>query len=455
MAQGETNIKLRQARVQREWTLEDVACGLATLAHQLGEPEPRANRFQVSKWELGIRNPGLYYRARLCLLFDLSPAELGWPAKPTLLRTVADLRTQLGETGRPRAVATHPDSIIRQEPGTEPLSDIDQTRLTAVLRYGWQVDGPLLRDLERRHERLNARSEVEPPRMIKPDLSRWLGTLEEILERSQPESVGRRVRVMAARAANHLGYLSYRDLQRPEAYRLYALSASFAHEAQDDEELALLVLRKRQLEADTKGLAAAVELVDSIGGLLTADSPSGLTAWRWGERARQESVLGNEREARQYMDWALSAAARDPQRLNLFAPDKDSRWLARRPAYVALKLAGNRQGGDRIRLADEAIRTLEANRADADARLVREIVWNSIELAEGWVVRGDLDNACEYLDDALDRAVETEDRRAVGFIRRVRSTMQTWNGDPRLRAIDSRLRSVTLTAGLTEERKIP
>jgi hypothetical protein len=312
---------------------------------------------------------------------------------------------------------------------------VDRERLNSVLRHSWPVDARMLEQTELAHEWLNARSEIEPPRLVKPDLRSWLDILQDLLRRSQPEPVGIRIRSMTARAASHLGYLSFRDLRCADAASYYATSASLAREAGDDAELAILILRRQRLVAAKEGLRAAIDLVESIEGLLSPGAPSGITAWRWGERARQEALLGHELAARRYLDLAMSVADRDPHRLNLFAADKDSRWLQRRPAYVALHLGH----------AAEAIEILERNRRGSDPTLVRETIWNSVELAEAWAIHGDLGNACEYLNDALAMAVGTEDIRAFSFIRKIRTRHLTrWEGDSRLKALDDHLRSASL-----------
>lgn len=312
---------------------------------------------------------------------------------------------------------------------------VDRERLNSALRYSWPVDAELLEQMELAHEWLNARSEVEPPRLVTPDLRSWLDILQDLLRCSQPEPSGIRIKGMAARAANHLGYLSFRDLRCADADNYYAKSASLAHEAGDDDELAILILRRQRLVAARKGLLAAVDLVESIEGLLSPGAPSGITAWRWGERARQESLLGNELAARRYLDLAMSVADRDPHRLNLFAAGKDSRWLQRRPAYVALHLGH----------PGEAIEILERNRRGSDSTLVRETIWNSVELAEAWAAHGDLDNTCGYLNDALAMAICTEDIRAFSFIRKIRTRQLTrWEGDSRLKILDDHMRSTSL-----------
>lgn len=332
-----------------------------------------------------------------------------------------------------RRVAAH----ARQGEGADGriFHAIDRERLNSVLCYSWPVDAELLEQMELAHEWLNARSEIEPPRLVQPDLRNWLDILQDLLRCNQPEATGIRIRSMAARAACHLGYLSFRDLRCSNATSYYAKSASLAREAGDDDELAILILRQQRLVAAKEGLRAAVNLVESLEGLLSPGAPSGLTAWRWGERARQEALLGNELAAGRYLDLAMSAADRDPHRLNLFAADKDSRWLQRRPAYVALHLGHTA----------EAIDLLERNRNGSDPALVRETIWNSIELAEAWAVHGELDNTCEYFDDALAMAICTEDVRALSVIRKIRTRHLTrWEGNSRLKALDDHLRSASL-----------
>lgn len=319
----------------------------------------------------------------------------------------------------------------RQHPTLDSaFPEVDRSRLVAVLRHSWPVDDPLLVELEHADARLNARSEVEPPRQVTPDLELWLSLLEERLERPNVGTATLRLRSMAARAANHLGYLAFRDRHRRGAYRYYALSEGFARDANDEAELAVLLLRKQRLVAATDGIPAALSLVESVATRVTPGWPSGVTAWMWGEMARHESLLHREADARRHLELAFSAAERDPRRLNLFVPDKDSRWLARRPAYVALHLGH----------PEEAIQILEHNRADADPTLVRETIWNATELGEAWALHGDLDNACQCLTDALRRSIATEDRRGLLAIAGVRRRIGRWADDPRLQHLDEELR---------------
>ncbi|GCE29803.1 hypothetical protein KDA_52870 [Dictyobacter alpinus] len=60
------NELLRQERLKRNWRLIDVADGI------------NATVTTVQRWERGIQQPRLYYRAQLCTLFGLSAEELGF-----------------------------------------------------------------------------------------------------------------------------------------------------------------------------------------------------------------------------------------------------------------------------------------------------------------------------------------------------------------------------------------
>ncbi len=58
------NAKLKQLRIQRSWSQQKVAEEIGTTMSQ------------VSRWECGDGRPGIYYREKLCQLFDKTPQEL-------------------------------------------------------------------------------------------------------------------------------------------------------------------------------------------------------------------------------------------------------------------------------------------------------------------------------------------------------------------------------------------
>lgn len=60
------NHRLHEARLQHQWTQQEVADRIGTTVNT------------VSRWELGIATPGPYFRAKLCALFGQSAQDLGF-----------------------------------------------------------------------------------------------------------------------------------------------------------------------------------------------------------------------------------------------------------------------------------------------------------------------------------------------------------------------------------------
>jgi transcriptional regulator with XRE-family HTH domain len=71
--QRKPNLLLRQARLQRGWSLQRVVDGLDLLD---GGPFG-VDRVMVHRWERGVKTPSPFYQERLCQLYGLSADQLG------------------------------------------------------------------------------------------------------------------------------------------------------------------------------------------------------------------------------------------------------------------------------------------------------------------------------------------------------------------------------------------
>lgn len=71
---------LCEYRMRLRLTQREVAEELAKLAYERGGEQARRgiNAAMVSRWERGVKRPSPYYQALLCLLFDATPAQLGF-----------------------------------------------------------------------------------------------------------------------------------------------------------------------------------------------------------------------------------------------------------------------------------------------------------------------------------------------------------------------------------------
>ncbi len=72
--QRRPNLLLRQARLQRGWSLQRVVDGLDLLD---GGPFG-VDRVMVNRWERGVKAPSPFYQERLCQLFGFSADQLGF-----------------------------------------------------------------------------------------------------------------------------------------------------------------------------------------------------------------------------------------------------------------------------------------------------------------------------------------------------------------------------------------
>ena len=273
MGQGE---RLRAARLQRGWTADDVAAALHRLAAELGEAEPAVERNQVSKWERGIRSPGRYYRGRLCLVFEATPAELGWAPTPRLLAEIDELSRRRLSCQRQQGLGVvHPAGPV---PSARAFEGSDRERLAATLRYLWPADRPLVDGLARAGRRLSPRTDTEPPRLALPDLRAFLGALLILLSRSQQPELARRLMRLGSTAAQHAGFLSDVAGRWPDAYQDLSVSESLARESGSGSQLAMALVNKAEVYSrrahGPQDLGAAVTL-------------AGPPSWRWTTRPRQ------------------------------------------------------------------------------------------------------------------------------------------------------------------------
>jgi transcriptional regulator with XRE-family HTH domain len=106
-------LRLRELRLERGWTQQQVAERLARLAwtHDRRRRHVGVNADMVAKWERGAKGISARYRQLLCLLFGFTADQLGFPSTAagsssvqdgtllSLLDSAVSLLDQLGEAG--------------------------------------------------------------------------------------------------------------------------------------------------------------------------------------------------------------------------------------------------------------------------------------------------------------------------------------------------------------------
>jgi transcriptional regulator with XRE-family HTH domain len=452
------NPRLRAARERRGWTEDDTAVALRALSVELGEPESAVSRSQVSKWERGVRNPGRYYKPRLCLVFEAMPEEIGLGSHPRLLHDIGELRRcrverqqrLAGVEGsgeqQPPGYAERPSIVHRSRPALPAaalpgIDQIDPERLRACLSRLWPVDGPLLAGFDRASQHLAERRDTEAPSAVLPALRRLLDVLIELLSRAQRPDCARELARIAAFAGQNVAMASWVAGDAAGTYRAYAIAESLARESRSGAQLALILVDRSEMAGqlaratgewdDARLLADAAETA----ALMDPSTPAGVLAWIYGERATQRAMLGDERgsghDLERMEEVRLGA---DPGMLNVFSPavDSGSGWIDVYQIRRALRLGQ----------ADEAVEVCERILSTTDPRLVWQVAEALVLLAEAWTVKGELGAGAHRLEQAAELVRATENERDMRVVRRVLTSMrQRWAGAREVRRLDELLRS--------------
>lgn len=449
------NPRLRGAREGLGWTEDDTAVALRALIVELGEPEAAVSGSQVSKWERGVRNPGRYYKPRLCLVFEAMPEEVGLAPNPRLLHDIGELRRRRVERQQ-RLDGVHP-SDQRQPPSDSERPSIahrsgpafpaaaflgvDPERLRACLSRLWPVDGPLLAGFNRASQHLAERRDTEAPSAVIPALHMLLDVLIELLSRPQRPDCAREIARMAAFAGQNVAMASWVAGDAAGTYRAYAIAESLARESRSGAQLALILVDRSEMAGqlaratgewdDARLLADAAETA----ALMDPSTPAGVLAWIYGERATQRAMLGDERgsghDLERMEEVRLGA---DPGMLNVFSPavDSGSGWIDVYQIRRALRLGQ----------ADEAVEVCERILSTTDPRLAWQVAEALVLLAEAWTIKGELGAGAHRLEQAAELVRATENERDMRVVRRVLTLMrQRWAGAREVRRLDEVLRS--------------
>jgi transcriptional regulator with XRE-family HTH domain/tetratricopeptide (TPR) repeat protein len=418
--------RLRAARLARGWTLEDVAIALHQLDGELGEPESRVDLNHVSKWERGVRSPGRRYQARLCLVFDALPAQLGFAETPTLMRDLGDLRWR------------------RLKHDVPAPASLDRERLAATIRHLWPADQILVDGLTRAGRELAARTDTGPAAAVLPDLQTYLEEVHVLLGRPQRELVAVRLKVLASTAAQHAAFLSDSLGLGRHAYALSAEAELLAREADERNRLAeVLVDRAEQLSRRARGpeeRGVPITLAEAARLALGDEAPAGLRGWVLAQGAADLSAQGDDLLSGRRLEAAYRATAgASASEVNLFS-EYESAWLE---SYRGLRALHLGHGA-------EAREVFESVLARTDRRLLWERSRALYRLGWALALEGEVERASELLREAVEVTAGSGDRRGLAAAVRVREQqLGRWRTDPAVRRLDEAIR---LGARSTEAR---
>src|SRR5205085_11556335 len=107
VSEPQPRTRLRKARELREWTRPELVAQLQRHEDRLGTgDELRLDTKLVERWENGRVHPRPFYAARLCLLYQATPEQLGLGSSARIdreIRRLAHPGGRSGRAGRPEA----------------------------------------------------------------------------------------------------------------------------------------------------------------------------------------------------------------------------------------------------------------------------------------------------------------------------------------------------------------
>jgi tetratricopeptide (TPR) repeat protein len=412
---------------------------LHQLAAELEEPAPGVNGPQVGKWERGARNPGRYYKPRLCLVFEAMPEQIGLTSTPRLMQDVGDLARRRIES----QPSTSPGVVhaAGAELSETAFPHVDRDRLASALRYLWPADKATVEGLARAGRQLSHRADSEPPYLVLPDLREYLDSIQQLLSRSQPRELASHLMLLASRAAMHAGDLHDSGGDWSDAYMNFAVAESLAREAGSGSQLAMVFINKAEMYRRRahvpENLRPAVALTEAAWLAVEPDAPPGLRAWILGERAAHEAEMGDDLASGRDLEHAYRVAAGVPAaEMNLFS-DLESQWLDHYRGLRAL----------RVGQLDEAIAVYTAVLRDTDPQLLWEQGRALYRLAATWALKGEVERACDLLRQAANLTAGSGDRRGLEQVLRVRERLLgKWRTDPHVRELDDAIREARALA---------
>ena len=290
--------RLRELRLERGWTQQEVAERLARIAWARREAAGVTGDM-IAKWERGARNPSAFYRKLYAALFQVPADQLGLPSTArgasavrrmpedravSVIDEAVDLLAQLGDPGQ--AIRPGVLAALDTEPATHgPLSPAE------------------LDDLAGRYENAHA---TAPPAALMTALRTHLRMVAEALRNHPAAGTRQRLMLNRARVAILAGRIAAEDTGEVMAARgYYAQAIDNARETGDHTVAVIAYGYAAQLATDQGQHTAALEHLDTAAKL----NPGGpaLTAWLAATEATAHAATGNQPAAWAALDRAHAA----------------------------------------------------------------------------------------------------------------------------------------------------
>jgi tetratricopeptide (TPR) repeat protein len=417
--------ELRQHRLRRGWSLEDVARQLIELGIRTAEPNLGVNADMVGRWERGERSPRPPYPKLLTLLYGCSAEELG------IRRRKSPEQEAENEMERRKVLRGLGITFLGSALGERRFESKDLLRAAErpipVDANAVQVTEEVLAQVRRIDDLLGSRAAL--PSVLA------LGNLVAQLLQGRPRAEVRLSLLSQLSQISQLqGWLAF-DMADNEAARAHFKDGlQAAHEARD-EALGAYILGYSSILATYSGEPQeGLAFAQAAQSRARRAATGAIRSWIATVEAEAWANLGVAPETEEALDrarTALGRAKREDDPSWIYHYDEAGLKSAAGTCYLLLGLT------ERARAAiNEAIalsRTTE----------VREQAIYRTRLAAVCIPHGEIEEACRLALDALEIAEETRSERAVHRVRELREQLEHWSDAQPVRELDDRLAGVT------------
>jgi hypothetical protein len=425
------NLNLVGLRMARDLTQTQVAVGMQRVFARAGRKVPPLDKGFVYRWEAGAGISDRYLWA-LCVLFDATPAELGFPGRPDARRHDDRLLAPMEERNVPtrrdmfRAAGAIGTAMAVPE-WAHRLAD----QIGRALEDRKLIDLPLLADFTTATGAFRQRFAHEPPAELLGPVKQHLVEVASLLERPHLRMHHRQLCVIAGRLAGLAGRLSVDLNDHRSAHAYFQTGLRVAQEADDRPLTAYLLEATTWLPANSRPQvkAAILEHASQLAATATA-SERGFMASR---TAQEHAEAGNAGAAMRWLEQAEAAT----QELTRDGSADGSGWESQWNESYLLRYEGNVQlnlgdGARAKQLLHEASRRMPASAVRSHSILMPD-------LAGAYVQEGEPEEACRIAADGIELVAEMPATAALTGLRRLRANLRPVERLSAVRELDERL----------------
>jgi transcriptional regulator with XRE-family HTH domain len=426
--------RLAAYRIAARLTQEEVAGLLSKLSYELDGIRANVTAEMISRWERGARRPSRVYRRLLCALHDADELELGLRMPPVPAYSGDEYRSTGDEVKRREFLY-----YVAMFGG---MTAIDLERMAQAFDRPAHASDRLMDDLHRIALSYARDAHVQAPGTLLPAVTGHLACLERLLRAPQPDSAGRRLRIIAGESAALAGWLAYLLDSNQTAMAHYSTAESLATEAGDGRLRAHALTLRSWLYSSISRRApgdsplTAITLLDEA--ILSAGRQAEpvFQAWIRARRAQQHAARDNGPAADRDLEVIGTLLA---QHCDRPADGFLAHW---RPEA---RLASSRGKCALFLRQPDAVTILEGAFTSTDPRLTaqRSALGNDIAAACLRRHDPDVDRACALLRDSVTLARQVGAAQCIQHARDVRRLMDRWHRSPSVRVLDELMRDVT------------